>query len=189
MARGGLRSCGVYQENGNNMGSFIKSVIAIPKTCFFEIQTNREKSAVRDILEAEVMKPLPFNLPRFWSSKFVGDVHPSGFDIKIEVWYNPGLNPVFHGSYGKTSKGAVVGVKASNYIAVFVTGMMWISSAVELYFAFSRVFHGDYRSAGILAAVAFGTLASAIFSGVVYHRTVREGRRKLVSLLGGTKEA
>jgi len=166
------------------MTPFIKSVIVIPKAFYFEIQTALERSAVRDILEVEVMKPLPFGLARPWSRKFVGDVYPSEFDIKIEVWYNPGFNPVFHGSYRKADKGGVVGVKASNYYAAFATVMMWITSGVALYFAFSNVFHGDYRSAGILAAVASGIAASAIFTGVVYHRTVRDGRRKLESMLG-----
>jgi hypothetical protein len=188
MARGGLRSCGVHLGNGNignNMGSFIKSIMAtIPGTSFFEIQTGLERGTVRDILEVEVIKPLPFNLPKFWSSKFVGDVYPSGFDIKINVWYNPGFNPVFQGSYRKTDEGVVVVVRASNFLAVLVTVIMWISSAIGLYFAFKSVFHGDYRSARILAAVAFGTVASAIFNGVVYHRTVRDGRRKLISILG-----
>lgn len=186
-ARGGLRPIGVNLVNGNfgnNMGSFIKSIMAaILRSSFFEIETGLEISAVRDILEAEVVKPLPINLPKFWSNKFVGDVYPSGFDIKIEVWYNLGFNPVFHGSYRKADKGVIVGVKASNYIAAFVTVMLWIASAIELYFAFSCAFHGDYKSAGIIAAVAFGTVASAIFSGVVCHRTVHNGRRKLVSML------
>ena len=190
--RSGLSPRGVNLVNGNienNMGSFIKSIMAaIPRSSFFEIETGLERSAVRDILEAEVVKPLPFNLPKFWSSKFVGDVFPSGFDIKIEVWYNPGFNPVFHGSYRKADKGVVVGVKASNYVALFVTVMMWITFAIELYFAFSCAFHGDYKSAGIIAAVAFGTVASAIFSGVVYHRTVYEGKRKLVSMLTEMKK-
>jgi hypothetical protein len=166
------------------MTSFIKSVIVIPKAFYFEIETGLERSVVRDILEAEVTKPLPFNLPKFWSSKFVGDVYSLGFDIKINVWYNLGFDPVFHGAYRDTDKGVVVRVEASNFLAGLVTVIMWISSAVALYFAFSSVFHGDYRSAGILAAVSSGIVASAIFIGVVYHRTVRDGRRKLESMLG-----
>jgi len=190
MARGGLSlyAEGVYMVNGNtgnSIVSFIRTLMAtIPRSIFFEIETGLGRSAVRDILEVEVMKPLPFGLARPWSRKFVGDVYPSEFDIKIEVWYNPGFNPVFHGSYRKADKGGVVGVKASNYYAAFATVMMWITSAVALYFAFSSAFHGDYRSTGILAAVAFAIGASAIFSGVVYHRTVHEGRRKLISILG-----
>ena len=130
------------------MVSFIKTIMAtIPRSIFFEIETDLGRSAVRNILEVEVMKPLPFGLARPWSRKFVGDVYPSEFDIKIEVWYNPGFNPVFHGSYRKADKGGVVGVKASNYYAAFATVMMWITSAVALYFAFSSAFHGDYRSA------------------------------------------
>lgn len=194
MARGGLslypdRVYLVNGNTGNSMVSFIKTIMAtIPRSIFFEIETDLGRSAVRDILEVEVMKPLPFGLARPWSRKFVGDVYPSEFDIKIEVWYNPGFNPVFHGSYRKADKGGVVGVKASNYYAASATVMMWITSGVALYFAFSSAFHGDYRSAGILAAVAFGIVASAIFSGVAYHRTVHEGRRKLVSMLSGKKK-
>ncbi len=166
------------------MTPFIKSAIVVPKAVYFEIETGLERSAVRDSLEANVVKPLPFNLPKFWSSKFVGDVYSSEFDIKINVWYNLGYDPVFRGIYRNTDRGGVVGVKASNYYAVFATVMMWIACAVALYFTFSSALHGHYRSAGILAAVASGIAANAIFIGVVYHRTVREGRRKLELMLG-----
>lgn len=165
------------------MGSFIKSVITFPKTYFFEIQTGLGRSAVRDILETEVVKPLPFISYRFFSSKFVGEFHSSGFDIRIDVWYNPGFNPVFHGSYKETDKGVVVGVEASNNLATLWTVVMWISSAIELYFAFSSLLRGNYQSAGILVVIAIATAASAIGSAAVYNRTVRDGRRKLVSIL------
>ncbi len=62
-------------KSRNDMTSFIKSAIVIPKAFYFEIQTGLERSAVRDIREIEVMKPLPFGLARPWSRKFVGDVY------------------------------------------------------------------------------------------------------------------
>lgn len=170
------------------MSFFIKSLLSIPKASFFEIETGLERSAVRDILEAEVVKPLPFVSYRFFSSKFVGEFHSSGFDVRIDAWYNAGFNPVFHGSYQEMDKGVVVRVEASSNFATFGTTILWICSAIELYFALSSLIHGNYASAGILAAVAIGTLAGAILTGVAYDRVVREGKRKLVSIFNEKKK-
>ena len=161
-----------------------KKLIFIPRASFFEIETRLTVDAVKRTLEASLAKAHSFN-PFYvpLDDAFVGEVYASGFDVKLDVWYNRGFNPVFHGFFRKTDKGVTVQVKASSELATFGAVFGWLCSTVTLVAAFINLFHQNFHSAGIAFCVGVGILAMTVLSVRVYDRTIRKGQEKLISML------
>lgn len=180
---GGLSLSGLTPGDGkNNMFGFIKKVFVIPRPSFFEIRTTLNRTAVRDILEREVEKPLPFIRHRLFSGKFVGEAYSSGFEIELGVWYDPAFDARFHGSFERTNGGVALKVEASNAFATVGTCVLWFVSVGTLYSAFLKLFQGEFVSAGMFALIGTVFSLGAIIGGTVYERTVREGKRRLLSM-------
>jgi hypothetical protein len=166
-----------------------KKLIFLPRASFFEIETRLTEDAVKKTLEASLAKAHSFN-PFYvpLDDAFVGEVYAAGFDVKLDVWYNRGFNPVFHGFFKKTDKGVTVQVKASSELATFGAVFGWLCSIVTLAAAFINVFHRSFHSAGIAFYVGIGILAMTVLSARVYDRTIRKGRERLISMLQTRKD-
>jgi hypothetical protein len=158
-------------------------VKVIPTDSYFYVYTDLEKADVEKRLREKVRTRSLRNFFALPSSSLIGEVYWSGFEIKKEVWYNYGCNPVFRGVFEKKDTGVRVKVNAFSLHATLTVVGFWVISLVTLGAAFVNLFNGDCDSAGFFALFALIMGVAAYISVRAYYHTIHNVHEELLAFL------
>jgi hypothetical protein len=155
----------------------------IPTASYFYVDTDLEKANVEKRLREKVRTRNLRNFFTLPSSSLIGEVYSSGFEVKKDVWFNVGFNPVFHGTFESRDTGVKVKVAAFSLLATLNAVVFWVASLVLLVAALVNLFNSDYASMGICALVAL-VMGVTNYLGVrAYYHTIHDVHEKLLAFL------